>query len=169
MKKIIRLTESDLSRIVRLIIKEQGPMAIDMISGASNFGLNLDSGVGGSSGLSGCQKKKSSYDLVIELFNLSKKNPSTIDTQIKKWVSRIYTSMDGIGISDDFTKVLSEIQNPKQLGAVLNHYFTTYKNYLSADLSGEYTISWDSIWNKLKKFQSTLKIDSCAKYNTTNS
>ena len=108
-------------------------------------------------------------DLVIETFNLSKKTPSTIDTQIKNWVRRIYNSMDGIGISDDFTKVLSEIQNPKQLGAVLNHYFTTYKNYLSADLSGEYTISWDSIWNKLKKFQSTLKIDSCAKYNTTNS
>lgn len=166
MKRIIKLTESDLARIVRLVIKEQGPMGIDIISGASNFGVNIDP-VSGLNGNYGCQKKKSSYDLVIELFNLSKKNPSTIDTQIKNWVRRIYTSMDGIGISDDFTKVLSEIKNPKQLGAVLNHYFTTYKNYLSADLSGEYTISWDSIWNKLKKFQTTLKIDSCAKYHTT--
>ena len=167
MKRIIKLTESDLACIVRRVIKEQGPAFVDMISGASNFGVNIDP-VSGLNGSYGCQKKKSSYDLVIELFNLSKKTPSTIDTQIKNWVRRIYTSMDGIGISDDFTKVLSEIQHPKQLGAVLNHYFTTYKNYLSADLSGEYTISWDSIWNKLKKFQSTLKIDSCAKYNTTN-
>jgi len=168
MKKIIRLTERDLSRIVRLVIKEQGPMAIDIISGASNFGLNIDPVSGLNGGTYGWKTKKSSYDLIIELFNISKKKPSTIDTQIKKWVSRIYTSMDGIGISDDFTKVLSEIQNPKQLGAVLNHYFTTYKNYLSSDLSGEYTISWESIWNKLKKFQSTLKIDSCAKYHTGN-
>ena len=166
MKRIIRLTERDLSRIVRRVIKEQGPPFMDIISGGSNFGVNLDSGI--TYGSYGCKTKKSSYDLVIELFNLSKKTPSTIDTQIKNWVRRIYTSMDGIGISDDFTKVLSEIKNPKQLGAVLNHYYTTYKTYLSADLSGEYTISWDTIWNNLKKFQTTLKIDSCAKYNTTN-
>ena len=167
MKKIIRLTERDLAHIVRRVIKEQGPAFVDMVSGASNFGVNFSAGIPDSS--YGCKTQKSSYDLVLELFNKSKNlnnKPSTSDTQIKKWVSRIYTSMDGIGISDDFTKVLSEIQNPKQLGAVLNHYFTTYKNYLSADLSGEYTISWDSIWNKLKKFQSTLKIDSCAKYTT---
>ena len=167
MKKIIRLTERDLSRIVRLVIKEQGPAFVDMISGASNFGVNIDP-VSGLNGNYGCQKKKSSYDLVIELFNLSKKNPSTIDTQIKKWVSRIYNSMDGIGIGIDFTIVLSEIKTPEQLGAVLDAYKITHKNYLSVDLSGEYTISWATIWNNLKKFQSKLKIDSCAKYYTTN-
>ena len=167
MKRIIKLTESDLARIVRRVIKEQGPAFVDMVSGASNFGVNIDP-VSGLNGNYGCKTKKSSYDLVIELFNKSKKTPSTIDTQIKKWVSRIYTSMDGIGISDDFTKVLSEIKTPEQLGSVLDSYKTTHKNYLSVDLSGEYTISWETIWNNLKKFQSKLKIDSCAKYHTVN-
>jgi hypothetical protein len=170
MKRIIKLTESDLIRIVRRVIKEQGPQFIDIISGASNFGLNFDAGIDG--GMYGCKTQKSSYDLVIELFNKSKNlnnKPSTSDTQIKKWVSRIYSSMDGIGMGDDFTKVLSEIKTPEQLGAVLDSYRITHKNYLSVDLSGEYTISWDTIWNNLKKFQSILKIDSCAKYNTTKS
>jgi len=167
MKRIIKLTESDLTRIIRRVIKEQGPAFVDMVSGASNFGVNFSAGIPDSS--YGCKTQKSSYDLVLELFNKSKNlnnKPSTSDTQIKKWVSRIYTSMDGIGISDDFTKVLSEIKTPEQLGSVLDSYKTTHKNYLSVDLSGEYTISWETIWNKLKKFQPTLKIDSCAKYTT---
>ena len=56
MKRIIKLTESDLARIVRLVIKEQGPMGIDIISGASNFGVNIDP-VSGLNGNYGCQKK----------------------------------------------------------------------------------------------------------------
>ena len=169
MKRIIKLNESDLFRIVKRVLKEQGPMTLDMISGASNFGINLDSGLGG--GNYGCKTQKSSYDLVIETFNISKNlsnRPSTSDSQIKKWVSRIYNSMGGIGIGIDFTIVLSEIKTPEQLGAVLDAYKITHKNYLSVDLSGEYTISWTTIWNNLKKFQSKLKIDSCAKYYTTN-
>ena len=169
MKRIIKLNESDLFRIVKRVIKEQGPMSMDIISGGSNFGVNLDSGI--TYGSYGCKTQKSSYDLVIETFNISKNlsnRPSTSDSQIKKWVSRIYNSMDGIGIGIDFTIVLSEIKTPEQLGAVLDAYKITHKNYLSVDLSGEYTISWATIWNNLKKFQSKLKIDSCAKYYTTN-
>jgi hypothetical protein len=69
--------------------------------------------------------------------------------------------MDGAGITGDFQKVLSEIKTPQQLGSVLEAYETKFKRKLYNDLKGEYTISWDTIWNYIKKFSKTLSIDYC--------
>jgi hypothetical protein len=46
----------------------------------------------------------------------------------------------------------------------LDAYNYKYKRLLFNDLKGEYTISWDTIWASIKKFQPTLKIGTCAKY-----
>lgn len=71
--------------------------------------------------------------------------------------------MEGVGITPDFQKVLFEIKTAQQLGSVLDAYNNKYKRLLFNDLKGEYTISWDTIWSSIKKFQPTLKIDTCAK------
>jgi hypothetical protein len=89
--------------------------------------------------------------------------PNMNDKTIQNWASRISKSIEGTGITTDFQKVLSEIKTAQQLGSVLDAYNAKYKKTLYNDLSGEYTISWDTIWSIIKKFQPTLKIDTCAK------
>ena len=158
------LTESQLKRLYG-IISEQLPMAADIISGASDFGVNIDA-TGDMSG-AGCQTLKTSAQKVIDSFAKSRTlsgKPSMNDKTIQNWVLRISKSMEGAGITSDFQKVLSEIKTAQQLGSVLDAYQNKYKRLLYNDLKGEYTISWDTIWNSIKKFQSTLKIDPCAKY-----
>ena len=74
--------------------------------------------------------------------------------------------MQGAGITSDFQKVLSELKTPQQLGSVLIAYETKYKRKLYEDLKGEYTISWDTIWNYIKKFTKTISIDYCKERRT---
>lgn len=146
------------------MVSEQLPMAADIITSAADFGVNIDP-VGNLGGVtSGCQKKKNSAELVLSVFAKSrglKGQPSTNDKTIQSWVSRISKSMAGAGITPDFQKVLSEIKTPQQLGAVLNAYNTKFKKVLYDDLKGEYTISWDTIWNSIKKLAKTMSIDYC--------
>ena len=117
-----------------------------------------------------CEVKKTYDDLVLEMFNkLSKKFTSNQQDQlVQKWVVRLYNSMQGVGITDDFIKVLSEIRKPEQMGAVLNAYKLKYKRTLYQDVSGEYTIGWETIW-KYVQFTKTIKIDYCKKYKTMSS
>jgi hypothetical protein len=164
--KII-LTERQLKKLYG-IISEQLPMAADIISGASDFGVNIDA-TGDMSSNVGCQVPKTSAQKVIDSFAKSRTlsgKPSMNDKTIQNWVLRISKSMEGAGITSDFQKVLSEIKTAQQLGSVLDAYNNKYKRLLYNDLKGEYTISWDTIWNVIKKFQPTLKNELCAKYKT---
>ena len=56
-----------------------------------------------------CEVKKTYADIVLEMFNeLSKKFTSNQQDQlVQKWVVRLYNSMQGVGITDHFIKVLS--------------------------------------------------------------
>jgi hypothetical protein len=159
------LTEKQAKKLLS-IVSEQLPMAADIITSAADFGINIDP-TGNLSGTNSCEKLKTSAQKVMDAFARSRTlsgKPSKDDKTIQNWVSRISKSMVGAGITGDFQKVLSEIKTPQQLGSVLDSYNNKYKRLLYNDLKGEYTISWDTIWSSIKKFQPTLKIDTCAKY-----
>ena len=158
------LTENQAKKLLSMV-SEQLPMAADMITSASDFGINIDPvGDLGSKHMGSCSKKKNSSELVLSVFAKSRGisgRPNINDKTIQSWVSRISKSMQGAGITSDFQKVLSEIKTPQQLGSVLVAYETKFKRKLYNDLKGEYTISWDTIWNYIKKFSKTLSIDYC--------
>jgi hypothetical protein len=158
MKKIIRLTENDLTRIVKRVIKEQSILSMPDL-GQDVVGLHKTG--------TRCMSYKENNQIVFDIFVKSRKStgqPSQNDQKIKNWVTRIGTSIAGTGISSDFTKVLSEIKTPQELGAVLIGYNTKYKRPLYQDLSGEYTISWKTIRTSLSKMEKALKINDCLKY-----
>ena len=162
------LTERQAKKLLSMV-SEQLPMAADIITSASDFGVNIDpTGLLGGE-LDSCIKKKNSSELVLSLFSKSRGTsgrPNINDKTIQSWVSRISKSMQGAGITSDFQKVLSELKTPQQLGSVLIAYETKYKRKLYEDLKGEYTISWDTIWNYIKKFTKTISIDYCKERRT---
>ena len=164
MKRIVRLNENDLIRIVKKILNEQ-MTAIQMASSSPEFGQEVTGQVGNYTDM--CETNKTSSELVLEIFKTSRGvqgQPSQSDKTIQDWVTRISKSMEGAGITSDFTKVLNEIKTAQQLGSVLNAYNTKFKRTLYQDLSGEYTISWDTIYNSIKKFLTPLKIGWCKKW-----
>jgi hypothetical protein len=170
MKRVIKLTESDLTRIVKRVMVEQG--FLGGLEAMPETGQDVI-GVGPGGTLSGdlCEVRKTSGELTLELFSRLRGlsgQPSQTDKSIQSWVTRLNTSMSGAGITDDLIKVLNQIKTPQQMGAVLIAYNNKYKRTLHKDLSGEYTISWETIWGSLKKFAKGLKLDSCKRYKTTS-
>ena len=160
MKKIIKLTESDLTRIVKRVIQEQG--FLGGLEAMPETGQDVV-GVGGTN-LLGCKTYKSSSELVLELFGKLRGisgQPSQTDKTIQDWVQRLVNSMSGAGASTDLTKVFNEIKTQQQMGAVLIAYNKKFGRALWKDLSGEYTITWDTIWGLVKKFKNGITIEPC--------
>ena len=160
MKRIIRLTEVDLTRIVKRVINEQLGGLLNMpetgqdVVGINNMG----------SPKSRCKTYKSSGELSLELFGKLRGisgQPNQLDKTIQSWILRLHNSMTGIGASNDLTKVLSEIKTQQQMGSVLNAYNKKFGKTLYQDLSGEHTITWDTIWELVKKFKKGISIDGC--------
>jgi hypothetical protein len=157
MKKVIKLTESDLTRIIRRVIQEQNigglldmPETGQDVVGITNSKL--------------CKTTKTSSELVMELFIKLKKlsgltNQS--DKTIQSWAQRLSNSMSGVGVSNDLLKVFKEIKTPQQMGSVLLTYNNKFGRSLYQDLSGEHTITWNTIWLSIKKFAPFLKISYC--------
>jgi hypothetical protein len=160
MNKIIRLTEAELVLIVKQVIKEQP------LGGLLNMPETGYSAVDVQP-FSECQVTATEAELVLEVFSGLrglKGQPSTSDKTIQSWVKRLYNSMSGVGVSSDLTKVLTEIKTPQQMGAVLNAYNQKYGRPLYKDLSGEYGITWKTIWNIVKKFEKTVSVTYCKKF-----
>lgn len=161
MKRIVRLTERDLTRIVRRVIKEQ---PLGGLLGMPETGQEVTGLVGKVARLETCKTYKPSSELVLDLFGKLRAisgQPSQSDKSIQSWVQRLYNSMSGIGASNDLIKVFNEIKTQQQMGSVLNVYNKKFGRTLYKDLSGEHTITWDAIWGLVKKFKTGIKIDSC--------
>ena len=176
MKKIIRLTERDLTRIVRRVINEQVPL-INLLGAATDVGVNIpnyadDIDKANRDMLkSGCKTYKSSGELTLDLFSKLRGiagQTNHLDKTIQSWILRLHNSITGVGASNDLSKVLSEIKTKQQMGSVLNAYYKKFGTSLHQDLSGEYTISWDTIWGIVKKFNSGsgISIGRCKRYET---
>jgi hypothetical protein len=116
-KKIIRLTESDLSRIVKKVINEQiGWLEIiDALpeTGQDVYGIN-----------SGFQKYKTDYEKSFSnIFYWAKSKPhgSVPDYKAKIW--KLYNAMNGAGTwEEDVTSVLGSLQNMNQLSTLINNW-----------------------------------------------
>jgi hypothetical protein len=169
MKRIIRLTESDLSRIVRRVINEQllmssgGGLLSMPDTGQDVVGLNK------TIMQDPCKTYKSSGELTLELFGKLRAisgQTSLLDKTIQSWILRLNNSMKGVGTSNDLTKVLSEIKTKEQMGAVLNAYNKKFGKTLWQDLSGEQTITWNTIWGLVKKFKSGISMNGCKERRT---
>jgi hypothetical protein len=160
MKRTVRLTESDLTRLVRRVIKEQ---FLGGLEAMPELGYSVDIGVGNTP-QTGCKTYKSSGELSLELFGKLRGisgQPNQLDKTIQSWILRLHNSMTGVGASNDLTKVLSEIKTQQQMGSVLNAYNKKFGKTLYQDLSDEHTITWDTIWGLVKKFKKGISIDGC--------
>ena len=163
MKRIIRLTEVDLTRIVKRVIKEQ---FLGGLEAMPELGYSVDTGVGNAP-QTGCKTYKSSGELTLDLFSKLRGiagQTNHLDKTIQSWILRLHNSITGFGASNDLSKVLSEIKTKQQMGSVLNAYYKKFGTSLHQDLSGEYTISWDTIWGIVKKFKSGISIDPCKEH-----
>ena len=164
MKRTVRLTESDLTRLVRRVIKEQ---FLGGLEAMPELGYSVDTGVGNAP-QTGCKTYKSSGELSLELFGKLRGisgQPNQLDKTIQSWILRLHNSMTGVGASNDLTKVLSEIKTQQQMGSVLNAYNKKFGKTLYQDLSGEHTITWDTIWGLVKNFKKGISIDGCKEWN----
>jgi len=160
MKRTVKLTESDLTRLVRRVIKEQILGGLELMP---ELGYSVDTGVGNVP-KTGCKTYKSSGELSLELFGKLRGisgQPNQLDKTIQSWILRLHNSMTGVGASNDLTKVLSEIKTQQQMGSVLNAYNKKFGKTLYQDLSGEHTITWDTIWGLVKNFKKGISIDGC--------
>ena len=171
MSRIIRLTERDLTRLVKRVINEQ--MFFGNSGGLTLGTPEIDNGtvdltVGSSNP---CLDYKSSAEMTLELFGTLRGisgQPNQLDKTIQSWILRLHNSMTGVGASNDLTKVLSEIKTQQQMGSVLNSYNKKFGKTLYQDLSGEQTITWNTIWGIVKKFKSGsgISIGRCKRYKT---
>jgi hypothetical protein len=185
MKKIIRLTESDIRRIVKRVIKEQGILGIT----SARTGINLskplpygkpmpspqdgvDSGVE-IRNLPMCQDKDYSQT-VRELFMEISKTPKHTITIPKKgesyskvssdyylinYMKKLESSMEGLGGNDEVLKIFSKL-TLKDFSTIINNWkkFTNSNESLYGWLSGELGISWKEVWNSIGGFKNKLNI-----------
>ena len=169
MKRIIRLTESDLARIAKRVINEQ-------MFGFSTPETGYDVGMVNNKDLEKlvmgpCKTYKSSGELTLELFGKLRSiagQTNQLDKTIQSWILRLNNSMKGLGASNDLSKVLSEIKTKEQMGSVLNAYNKKFGKTLYQDLSGEQTITWNTIWGIVKKFKSGISMNGCKVFNSYN-
>jgi hypothetical protein len=159
MKKVIRLSESDLVRIVKRVIKEQA-FSLGGLESMPDTGYDAVD----SSPQTICQQTKKTSELVLELFSKLRGvsgQPNPADKTIQSWILRLNNSIKGIGTSGDLNKVFSEIKTQQQMGSVLNAYNKKFGKPLYEDLSGEVTVSWDTIWKLSQKFGKGFNITAC--------
>ena len=162
MKKVIKLTESDLVRIVRRVIKEQA-FSLGGLESMPDTGYDAVD----SSPQSICKESKRTSELVLELFSKLRGvsgQPNPLDKTIQSWIQRLNNSIKGLGTSNDLTKVFTEIKTQQQMGSVLNAYNKKFGKPLYEDLSGETTVSWDNIWKLTQKFGKGFNIAVCKTY-----
>jgi hypothetical protein len=159
MKKIVRLTETDLSRIVKRVMNEQP------LGGLLNMPETDDGGpLAYKSTPGSCKTYYTKNELSLHLFSKLRSlpgQPSQTDKTIQSWVVRLHNSISKVGDSNDIKKVLSEIKTQQQMGSVLNAYNKKFGKTLHQDLSGKYTITWDTIWSLVKKFTTNIKMGWC--------
>jgi hypothetical protein len=162
MTRIVRLTEFDLTRLVKRVINEQLGGLLSMPETGYDVGMTGHASVEGS-----CKTYKSSGELTLELFGKLRAvagQTNQLDKTIQSWILRLNNSMKGIGSSNDLSKVLSEIKTKEQMGSVLNAYNKKFGKTLYQDLSGEQTITWNTIWGIVKKFKSGISMNGCKEY-----
>jgi len=185
MKKIIRLTESDLNRIVERVIKEQGAL-LGLASRASAPNLKnpsvgrrmpspeSDEGTIGPDGFPICNDKDYS-ELVYELFTHILKTPPysiyipkngekiseySSDFYIINYIRKLKSLMDGIGGNKGVLEIFSKL-TLKDFSTIINNWkeVTGSNKSLYDWLKDEWGISWKEVWDSIGSFKNKFNID----------
>ena len=153
--------------MVKRVIKEQ---PLGGLLGMPETGQDVV-GLGQSqSNFVGCKTFREKKEFVLDLFIGLRKvsgQPSQSDKTIQSWVQRIHNILSQVGGSDDLRKVFNEIKTQQQMGSVLLAYDKKFGKPMYQDLSQKLTISWDTVWDMVKKFKKGIRIKMCKAYHPT--
>lgn len=163
MKKIIRLTESDLTRIVRRVIKEQAPLGLNLSKPTPNLTRGIgrlgrpddgpDSGGNNTDDYYDCSIKKPMDKQVKEVFDsLEKSSQGSPSDKIKKYIIRLKNSMEGIGSTDDVYNVFKEVKDKSTISSIIKNWKSVTKSSESLYewISSEMTIRWVVLYSILE-------------------
>jgi hypothetical protein len=192
-RKVIRLTESDLRRIVKRLLSEQGFTLLgtsnpvrprfDLSKGGStSSGKRLptpEDGIDVIDPIIGGSSERDKEYMVKDLFNKLSKSPTYKIEPSKDGVysklSNLYylieyiydlkNIMEGIGGNDRVLDIFSELDK-KDLSTIINYWkvFTKSDKSLLEWLDGEWGISWDEIWDSIGDFKNEMGIELYKKY-----
>jgi len=186
MKKIITLTENDLTRIVKRVIEEQGIMTFARPTARSGFNLSKSVPSSGKPmpspqdgvdvvdwPLQMCQDKDYSQ-IVRELFVAISKTPKHTITIPKKgetyskvssdyylinYIKKLKSLMEGVGGNKGVLDIFSKL-TLKDFSTIINNWkkVTGSNQSLYEWLEGEWGISWKEVWNSIGGFKNKLNI-----------
>jgi len=131
MAKIVRLTESDLTRLVRKVIKEQ-TIASNILSGSSQKAV------------------KQVFD---SCRNTQSPSPSHNTNKI---VDGIYRAVQGVGTDESaIFRALAATKDFNTFCNAVGNYKTTYGTDLFSDLDGD--IDQETVWSQISRILRSLK------------
>ena len=177
MKRVIKLTESDLQIIVKKVLREtkkntkrkglvSEQPALGNYLDALGAGTGWDFGPGSVNYEKDCLEYNSGKNKMSLLLTYVSKLPTgQITPQVQKWNDRLYKSMKGLGTSSDYINVLKELKTPQDLAMIYKSFKYEGEN-LWDWMSGEYSYSWDDTFNAIPpSVRNPAKIPLCSKEN----
>jgi len=161
MPKIVKLKESDIHRIVKMVLNEQSILGsfTRTVADPSNIGIDISTDMSGPR-----ESETTAQEKVKELFEKAKKEfgnrllPEETLNRLEGDAKKLKAAMEGYGINGtEVKRILNSIKDKDELNNLLIFFecgdLNRNKdcgNSLYNWLAGEYTISWDTIWKSLE-------------------
>ena len=157
MKKIIKLTESDVTKIVKKVIQEQQRLNEDagQIIGGLAAGGSSGSAIGGVLGgiLSLANGGGSASNKVKGIISLCEKSKSPLTTKSNQLADKIYDAIDGIGTDEKMVfQTLGQVRTMEEFCSVVKSYKSSYRQDLFSALDGDFDAEseWIQIMRPLR-------------------
>ena len=152
MKKVIKLTESDLIRIVKRVIKEQSD---SKLGDSKRLNEQTSSIFTGGYSPAGDVMTGSSHKAVKAVFD-SCRNVPQLSINTNGIVDSIYKGIQGLGTDERLiTGALSSIRDLNTFCTAVKNYKTTYGVDLYSDLDGD--IDQETVWSQISRILRNLK------------
>ena len=161
MPKIVKLKESDIQRMVKMVLSEQSMLGnfTRTVADPSNIGIDISTDISGPR-----SSQTTAQEKVKELFEKAKKEfgnrllPEETLNRLESDAKKLKAAMDGAGINGtEVKRILNSIKDKDELNNLLIFFecgdLNSNKNCgnsLYNWFAGEYTISWSTIWKSLE-------------------
>ena len=167
MKKVIRLTESDLVKIVKQVLKEQGPIGLasrtsfDLVKSPSSYAgrtpkIEMDGGDNMSCERTPEEKAKC-------FFEMAKNWTGGVDEKyMNDIIKKMKVSLSSLTGNFEFLRLLGLIKTKAGMGYLLKNFKMNNKNLFEV-LSKNYTLLWIQILSVLKN-NFKPQLDYCHEY-----